>query len=377
MTRFPTNLPLISFSFSAVVFLFLFLFLLLGPIPAQIEARKAHVISFRSPNLYPEGIAWDPSAQHFLLGSFHDRKIVSVSDAGVAETLISDPDLPVNVTFLGLAVDYLHSRLLVAVHAADPLPPFDALAAYDLGTRRRLFLSPLPTIENDTNRPTANGVAVDFKGNAYVTNSAGNYIWKVNDRGEASIFSRSKAFSAHAVDRESPFSYCGINGVAYVSKGYLLVVQSNTGKMFKVSEDDGTARLVLLNKDLPLADGIAVRNDGVVFVVSQKRAWVVKSQDSWGEGVVYDEIDLEEERFPTSLTVGAEGRVYVIYGHVLEGIMGKSGREVFGIEEVRSEKENEEESVWIFVLVGLGLAYFLFWRFQMRKLISNLDKKTN
>ncbi|PON78747.1 SMP-30/Gluconolactonase/LRE-like region [Parasponia andersonii] len=371
------SLRLIPSNSSPLLSIF-FLLMLLGHAPTQIQARKPHVINFRSPNLYPEGITWDPSAQHFIVGSVRDRTLVSVSDAGVAETLISDPDLPENVTFLGLAIDASNNRLLAAVHADEPLPPFDALAAYDLRTRRRVFLSLLPSDGGggDATRQVANAVAVDFKGNAYVTNSAGNFIWKVNERGEASIFSKSPAFTAHPVDRDSPYSFCSLNGIAYLSKGYLLVVQSNTGKMFKVSEDDGTARLVLLDQDLPLADGIAVRGDGVVLVNSMKKFWVLKSQDSWGEGVVYDEIDLEEERFPTSITVGNDERVYVIYGHALEAMMGNSGREIFGIVEVRSEKENREESVWIFVLVGLGLAYFLFWRFQMRRLITNLDKKT-
>ena len=126
-----------------------------------------------------------------------------------------------------------------------------------------------------------------------------------------------------------------------------------------------------------MADGIAIRSDGVVFVVSPKQLWVLKSQDSWAEGVVFDKIDLDEDRFPTSLAVGRDDRVYVVYGHVWEGMMGNSSREVFGIEEVRSEKENADERVWIYILVGLGLAYFMVWRFQMRKLIANMDKKIN
>jgi hypothetical protein len=36
-----------------------------------------------------------------------------------------------------------------------------------------------------------------------------------------------------------------------------------------------------------------------------------------------------------------------------------------------------EVNVWVYVLIGLGLAYFLFWGFQMRQLVTNLDKKTN
>uniref|UniRef100_A0A2N9FNI9 SMP-30/Gluconolactonase/LRE-like region domain-containing protein n=1 Tax=Fagus sylvatica TaxID=28930 RepID=A0A2N9FNI9_FAGSY len=337
-----------------IKFMMILIVLLVGPVSLTL-AKKPHLITFRSPNLYPEGIAWDPSAQHFLVGSINNRTIKSVSDAGVVETLISDDDLPENVTVLGLSVDSVNNRLLAVINAVEPLPEFNALAAYDLRERR----------------------PVDFKGNAYVTNAAGNFIWKVNEKGEPSIFSRSKAFTAHPVDRDSPYSYCGLNGIAYVSKGYLLVVQSNTGKMFKVDEDDGTARLVLLNKDLILADGIAVRSDGVVLVVSHYKLWFLKSQDSWGEGVVFDEIDLDVEGFPTSVAVGAEDRVYVINGHVLEAMKGNFGREMFSIEEVRSGKESEDENIWVFALLGLGFAYLLFWRFQMRSLVKNMDKKTN
>ncbi|EOY00951.1 NHL domain-containing protein [Theobroma cacao] len=363
-------------------FVFLIIILLIAPA----LATKPHVINFRWRNLYPEGMAWDPSAQHFIVGSLSHRSIHSVSDAGVIETVISDPTLPENVTVLGLTVDSTKKRLLACLHSAPPLPPFNALVAYDLLTRQRLFLSLLPS-DPDSNiasigrgRDVANDVAVDFKGNAYVTNSVGNFIWKVNESGESSIFSRSPVFSRYAsvMDQNEPFNDCGLNGIAYVSKGYLLVVQSNTGKMFKVDADDGTARVVLLNEDLVMPDGIAIRRDGVVLVVSTQKLWFLKSADSWAEGVVYDKTALDAEGSATSVVMGEEDRVYVLYGHVVEGIMGNGeGRERFEIVEVRSEKESGEEHVWVFVLVGLGLAYFLFWRFQMRQLVKNMDKKIN
>ncbi|CAN1263591.1 hypothetical protein LINPERPRIM_LOCUS11660 [Linum perenne] len=355
--------------------------------PIQSTARKPHLIKFRSPNLYPEGLAYDSSAQHFLVGSLHNRTIHSVSDAGVIETLISDPSLPPNSTILGLAVDSVNNRLLAAVHSMSPLPIFNALAAYDLRSRQRIFLSLLPDgtdgeslDSSSASRPVANAVAVDYKGNAYVTNSLGtaegNFIWKVDSQGEASIFSRSPLFTRFPVDRDAPYSNSGLNGIAYISKGYLLVVQSNTGKIFKVDEVDGTARRVLLPVDLSHADGIAVRKrDGVVLVVSHKKLWYVKSDDSWSEGVVYDETDLEEEGFATSVVTAAEHRAYVLYGRVMEGIMGNGGREWFAIEEIRSMKEGEDENIWLYVMIGLGLAYFLFWRFQMKQLVRNMDKK--
>lgn len=154
------------------------------------------------------------------------------------------------------------------------------------------------------------------------------------------------------------------------------MVQSNTGKMFKVNVDDGSARTVLLNKDLTAADGMAVRSDGVVVVVSQHKAYFIKSDSSWSEGVVYDETTLDAERFASSVSIGGEDRVYVLYGHVGEGMMVNTEREEFSIVEIKSEKESQEDSVWVFVLIGLGLAYFLFWRFQMRQLVTNMNKKT-
>ncbi|KAK2453411.1 Calcium-dependent phosphotriesterase superfamily protein [Trifolium repens] len=342
----------------------------------KVFARNTHVINFRSPNLYPESLAWDSKKQHFLVGSLRHRTISSISDAGIVETLITDTSLPENVTVLGLTVDSRNNRILAVIHALQPLPPFNALAAYDLNSGNRLFLSILPSDEP----ALANDVAVDSNGNAYVTNSFGNFIWKINDKGEASIFSKSRRFTEHPVDRDTPYSFYGLNGIAYVSSGgYLLVTQTNTGKIFKVDVDDGTVRHVLLNKDLTCPDGVVLRSDGVVLVVSPElnKLWLLKSNNGWGEGVVYDEIDLGDEGCPTSVVARERNKMYVLFGYMSEGILGKVERESFKIEEIKSPKESEDENIWIYVMIGFGLVYFLYWRFQMGQLVKNMNKKIN
>lgn len=171
-----------SISFFNFVFFIFILVLLSFPSSILADWNKPHKINFKFPNLYPEGLAWDPLGQQFLVGSLNQRIIATVSDAGVAKTFISDTSLPENVSFLGLAVDIVRKRLLAVVHAMDPLPQFDALAAYDLRSRQRLFLSVLPDADSAAaggTRPIANAVTADHDGNAYVTNAAGNYIWKV------------------------------------------------------------------------------------------------------------------------------------------------------------------------------------------------------
>ncbi|KAL2518882.1 NHL domain-containing protein [Abeliophyllum distichum] len=346
------------------ILVFLTLILSLCPI----NCRKFHVINFQWSDFYPASFTWDQRSEHFVVGSHRQQQLLSISDAGVAASVLSDDSLPENSSFYGLALDRLHHRLLAVVHrpATPSTPSFSALASYHLTTFNQLFLAPLPA-SPFPNSTVPSDVAVDFSGNAYVTDSANGVVFKVNIDGEASILSRSQAYGNS-----------GLNGVVYNAKGYLLVVQPNTGKLYKVNVDDGTARKVILNKDITAAEGIAVRSDGIVVAVSKYKLYFIKSQDSWSEGVVFDETALEEERQASAVAVGAQDRVYVLYGHVKEkeGIMGNSEREEFSIVEVESEKESKEENVWIFVLFGLGLAYFLFWRFQMRQLVHNMNKKT-
>ncbi|KAI3929286.1 hypothetical protein MKX01_006522 [Papaver californicum] len=236
---------------------------------------------------------------------------------GVSETLIHDTELPANVSIVGIAIDKIN------------------LPSYDLRSHQRLFLSPLTDDIDD--------VTVNFNGNTSVTYSAGNVIWKVTDKGESSIFFRSDAFTKHHVEVDN--SFCGLTGIAYISKDYLQVIflhvaQSNTGKMFKVDGDNGKPKLVLLNKNLTDAEGIAVRDNG--------------SDDSWGVGVVYDETALDVKKFASSIAVRNDNRrVYVLYGNGDEAIM--VGDICFG---------------WFWI------CYLMFWRFQMHHLAKNMNKKT-
>lgn len=74
----------------------------------------------------------------------------------------------------------LHPR-----HRSTPTAPLQRLATYDLCSRHRLFISLLLS-SNDS-------PVVDFDDNTYVTNSAGNFIWKVTV--DASIFSEFSLFT--------------------------------------------------------------------------------------------------------------------------------------------------------------------------------------
>ncbi|TKY64966.1 hypothetical protein E2542_SST07818 [Spatholobus suberectus] len=190
-----------------------------------------------------------------------------------------------------IASSQLSTPTIPSLHST-PLP----LMTFALS--RRLFLSTLPSNDIDV----ANDVTVDHCGNAFVTNSRGNFIWKDS------------------------------TGIAYISKGYLLVVQSSTGKMFKVDALDGTARKVMLNEDLVGANDIVVRNDSIATVVSpMKELWLVKSIDSWAKGAMHEKVQIDLSWFPTSVVVGDKDMVYVLYKHLDGERMKGSGERVLGL----------------------------------------------
>ncbi|XP_039155516.1 uncharacterized protein LOC120286970 [Eucalyptus grandis] len=185
------------------------------------------------------------------------------------------------------AVDPPHHRLLAVVHA---------LAGYDLRTRRQLFLSPLPP-SSPSFVDGVNDVAIDRAGKAYVTNFVANLIWK-----------RQQGLPARHPNQRGED------------------VQSRHGRL-----DEGR----LLRVDLTVADDAAVRVDGAVALVSTHKKWFLRGEDGWGEAAAYDEVALEVDKFPTSVTLAAEERAYVIHGQARDGIRGNAageGREWFEFE---------------------------------------------
>ncbi|XP_020105693.1 uncharacterized protein LOC109722183 isoform X2 [Ananas comosus] len=353
-------------------YLLLLLLFLLSPEPSAGAGggRGRHVITFAIAGDVPSGLAWDPTAQHFLVGSLLRPSVSSVSDAGVVEELVSDPSVPPSSPALALAVDAPRRRLLVAL--ARPA----ALASYDLRSprpHRRIFAAPLPD-------PSAVPGAVDVDpatGDAFVT--GGGVVWKVDARGIPSVLSQSPIYGSGA-----------LGGAAHVSRGFLLAAQGSTGRVFKVDAEDGAAREVLGGggggaKALAAeAIAVAVQSDGSAVVAGGGRVRWLKSGDGWGEAAVYDEA-MVEGGVARGAAVREGNRAYVLVtpppnaeenGNLGIGDDGgNNGGKRYRIEEVVWAKEEEGEMVWAFVLVGLGLAYFVYWRFQMGQLVNNMNKK--
>lgn len=262
-------------------------------------ATNAQNITFRSNELYPEGIAYSKKQDVFFVSSLHYGKIGKVTHKGVYTEFIDDKDL---ISSIGIHVNEKLNLLYVCVSDPGVSVKTDAstqlklakLIAYDLTTGKRKFVADLGAL-NTTGGNFANDVDFDELGNTYVTNSASPIIYKVTKLGVASIFATSDNWKKEGFN---------LNGIIVHPNGYLIVVQSNTGELYKISLKNPT-EITKINTDLiEGGDGIFIKNKNEIVVISnsKKEVFQLNSSDDFASAKVL-------KTAPTEMTFPSTGIV--------------------------------------------------------------------
>lgn len=218
--------------------------------PAQAQHGLPAVLMPAAADQFPEGVAWDPSRQALLVGSFADpARISAVGRDGVARTVVTDPDIP---GFVGLKVDVARHRI-VAVYGNPATPGPTGLAYYDLTTGAR---TKLVSLAGGTR--SLNDVALDPAGVAYATDAGAGAVYRVDPAGHVSTLVSDPRL-APAI---------GANGIVWHPRGHLVVVNYTTGKLFRI--DGHRLTEVWTPRPLVGGDGMALRPDGTLVVVTNR-----------------------------------------------------------------------------------------------------------
>ncbi len=253
--------------------LFKFLFLI-----AFVFTTNAQNIAFNSNELYPEGIAYSKKQDVFFVSSLHYGKIGKVTRKGVYTEFITDTDL---ISSIGIHANERANLLYVCVSDPGVSVKTDAktqmklakLIAYDLTTGKRKFAADLGAL-NTAGGNFANDVDFDTQGNCYVTNSASPIIYKISKTGKASIFTTSENWKKEGFN---------LNGIVVHPNGYLLVAQSNTGELYKISMKN-PKEITRIQADIMLgADGIFLNGKNELLVISNatKQVFQLNSIDDF------------------------------------------------------------------------------------------------
>jgi sugar lactone lactonase YvrE len=246
-----------------------------APPPA---APAGEVIVAERGGFIPEGIEYDQANGRFLTGSLAEGTIFEIERDGSVVPFITDAEL---VSSVGIEADEPRDRLLVANSDRSVFQPGNVgqakLGVYNLTTGEKLAMVDLAAVIGTPSDPPAyfaNDVTVDGEGNAYVTDTRMNVVYRVTPDYQASVLHRFTGLPEGAA----------LNGIVYHDGGYLLVVAGEHTYKVPVANPAGTTK-VNVAEPVPGQDGIVWAADGHLVAVSNSadapRAVAFSSNDDW------------------------------------------------------------------------------------------------
>lgn len=241
----------------------------------------------------PEGIAI--GKEHtFYVGSIPTGAIFR----GDLKTGTGATFIPGQTGRAAIGVEYDHGRLFVAGG------PTGKGFVYSAETGALLNESQLAALPIDAANPTFVNDVTLARGGAYFTDSARPFLYRLNRQGVTGL------------PLTGDISYTtgnNANGIEPTRNGkWLIVVQSNLGKLFKVDPRTGVAREITL--DQPVVNGDGLLLDGRLLYVVQNRdnkVAVVRLDHSLSSGRVLTH--LTDPRFDVPSTIDEFGnRLYAV-----------------------------------------------------------------
>jgi hypothetical protein len=233
------------------------LFALLVAVAAA--APKAQETIALPPEFRPEGIASGKGAS-FYVGSITQGAVYRGSFRTGDGSVLVPPHPGRN--HIGLKVDKRHNRLFVAGGESK------ALYVYNSRTGADVASFPLP------DAGFVNDVVLTRRA-AYFTDSLVQQLYRLRIRRDGSLGRVTRIPLSGDIDFVTGFNANGIDTLK--QRGRLVIVQGNTGKLFKVNARTGRTREIALNQPVENGDGL-LRQGRTLYVVQNQlnRVAVVK-----------------------------------------------------------------------------------------------------
>jgi Cu-Zn family superoxide dismutase len=263
---------------------------LLGRLGAEARAgQNRYVLPGNA--VFPEGVAFRPSTGDFFVSSTSDGTIFRGNlRLGAAQPFLQGRS-DGRTAATGLRVDDGRGRLFVSGAATGQMFIYNLQDGALIGSFKT---ARTPTFIND--------VAVVPTGDAYFTDSQSPvlyHVWVGSDG--KPVFEEWLDFTGTALQYQQGFN---VNGIDATADGrYLIVVQSNTGKLFRI--DTSSKAVVEINlggQALNNGDGILL--DGrTLYVVRNQQGLIVKVQlaEDFASGTVVSSTSDPSLAYPTTI----------------------------------------------------------------------------
>lgn len=266
-------------------------------------------ITFKEPYLYPEGTAYNKNTNLFFVSSVKTGTIGTVDKQGNYKVFYEDKTLK---SSYGMKVDYKRNCLWICTGDANYSNYSDSgtfkkmirLVSLDVVTGKKTQDIDLSNLYEG--KHFANDLALDDKGNIYITDSYSPVIYKVDVQGKAGIFVKSDLFKGETV---------GINGIAWSPQGFLLTVNTNNGDLLKVDiNNPSNVTKVKVKNFFVGGDGLFwdEQNNLILIQNSTNKIHQLASKDNWQSAEAKAGTAMEDRfSYPTTGVIG-EGKIYAL-----------------------------------------------------------------
>lgn len=272
----------------------------------------AERVNFTAARQYPEGIAYAPSLNQFVVTSLTQGKVGTVDVNGTYTDLFTDAQL---ISTQGIKV--MNNRIYVCNAAqavsskanAQNVMKTAGLFVYNLDTRqleRRTDLAAL--LPNAMH--LANDVALNNQSVAYVTDSFSPVVYQVGTDGTGSVLVNDARFSA-------PAGQFGLNGIVWHPSNYLLVVKANTGQLYKI--DLGLNNAVTeVTGFAPVTggDGMVLIDNDLYVVNNRNQVTQLRGANNWATASVVKTDAVGYDQATTNTVVN--GQIYTLNARIGE-----------------------------------------------------------
>ncbi|MEZ0541675.1 gluconolaconase [Fibrella arboris] len=268
--------------------------------------------SFTASRQYPEGIAYAPSLNQFVVTSLTQGKVGTVDLNGNYADLFTDAGLisTQGVKVYNGKIYVCNAAQAVADKATTQLVGKTAgLFVYDISSRqieRRTDLAALlPAAQH-----LANDVAIDGQGVAYVTDSFSPVVYRVGSDGAASILVNNPILGV-------PTGQFGLNGIVFHPNNYLIVVVASTGKLYKIDLANSNS-ITEVSGFAPVTggDGMVLINDDLYVVNNRNQVTQLRGANNWATASVVKTDAAGYDQATTNTVVN--GQVYTINARIGE-----------------------------------------------------------
>jgi sugar lactone lactonase YvrE len=258
----------------------LVIFLLSGCLAVKPTER----LEFEATDSYPEGIAYDPSGKAYYVSSMRTGAIGKVDLNGKYSVFFAEEGLK---SSYGLKIHPDGKQLIACISDAnyskltspDTRKKMIRLISIDLATGKKLQDVDLESLV--PGKHFGNDIAFDKDQNIYMTDSYANVVYKISTDWKPSVFAKHKMFETEGF---------GLNGIVVHPDGFLLVDNSNTGRIYKVDlKDPSKVSKVRIDQYFLGADGMILREDNTLVVVvngGNNKIFRLKTKDNWDSAIL-------------------------------------------------------------------------------------------